>query len=347
MFFRITIFFAHVLFLTTLHAQEVQEKYDFQEYIDTKQKNISQDVNTLFNYIDKSLGGMFSDSLSDSTCNDLEDRLDKAFYSGNENAIDEFFQNEKFLNETNKTFIRLRLSTLLQSKESTRYNYKIRAHIPLSRTKKNFNLFIDNIKDSYIDETNPEDDIENLPDIGVNYFSPEYHGIKSRYSIGTSGLNLYARARYSKVFNTGKWTIEPIQEFKFSIKDDWRETSIVYFDRKLKDTSMLRFGLRRQSQSHIDGMDYSLSSTYYHTIKGKSGLSLSQSFSGNTKYKVDEYDTPYSGINDYSTTLNWRKSVWRKWFSYEVQPGVSFHRQYDYKANYMIRLNLDFYFGNI
>ena len=52
-------------------------------------------------------------------------------------------------------------------------------------------------------------------------------------------------------------------------------------------------------------------------------------------------------LGNYQTTVGWRQSIWRKWFIYELQPAISFHRQYDYEPNYMLRLNLNFYFGNI
>lgn len=94
-------------------------------------------------------------------------------------------------------------------------------------------------------------------------------------------------------------------------------------------------------------MDYRLSFTYFYTPSKTTGLSLTQSFWGNTKYVCDIEPEPYGDISDYVTTLSWRQSVWRKWFAYEVQPGISFHRQYDYEANYILRLNLDFYFGSL
>jgi hypothetical protein len=94
-------------------------------------------------------------------------------------------------------------------------------------------------------------------------------------------------------------------------------------------------------------MDYGLGFTYYHTAKKNSGLSLSQSFWGNTKYRTVDKPESFSGISNYTTAVTWRKSIWRKWFVYEVQPAVSFHRQYDYEPNYTLQFNIELYFGNI
>lgn len=325
----------------------------FQEYIDEKQKNISQKVIKVFRGVDEWIGNWFINSDNNITCEEKERRLDNALFEEKENSIDKFFKSDKYIDETEKTFLRIRLFSFLQSKDSTSFDYKIRARIPLSRTKKNFNLFIENIEDDYFG--NDSDDTDKTPDIGVNYFSPEYNKIKSKYSIGTRGFNPYALARYSRAFKAGKWKIEPTQQFKYSIKYDLGEETNIYFDRELKESSLFRLTLHRKTQAHVDGFDYRVAFSYYYTPKKDTGLNLTQSFWGNSKYRYTLDDTTdpitlsesYSGISDYRTTISWRQSIWREWFAYEVQPGVSFHRQYDYEPNYMLRLNLDFYFGNI
>jgi hypothetical protein len=99
-------------------------------------------------------------------------------------------------------------------------------------------------------------------------------------------------------------------------------------------------------------MDYALSAQYFRSTKKDTGFGFSQSFYGNTEYEyTTEKGVPspkikkYGGIHDYVTTVTWRANIWRKWFYYEVQPSVSFHKQYDYEPNYRIRFFLDFYFG--
>ncbi|MCK4973755.1 MAG: hypothetical protein KAR81_00760, partial [Sulfurimonas sp.] len=129
----------------------------------------------------------------------------------------------------------------------------------------------------------------------------------------------------------------------------------IYFDRALEKFSLFRTTLHRKTKASYSGMDYRVAFSYYYTPKKKTGLSLTQSFWGNTKYRYTIDGTtdpatlsePYGGISNYVTAFAWRQSIWRKWFAYELQPAISFHRQYDYEPNYMLRLNLEVYFGNI
>ncbi|MCW8953602.1 MAG: hypothetical protein OQK48_01525 [Sulfurimonas sp.] len=317
----------------------------FEEYIDEKQKKISEKVVDWSYNIDNGLSRWIYNADDEAYCEEQEKILNERFFEDSDISVDDFFKNEKFIEETEKRFVRVRFGADFQSKESTDFNYKIRVQIPLSKTKKNIKLFFDNVERDYF--TGDASDEEKTPDVGLSYFSPDYYKLKSKYSIGTSGLNGYLRARYSRAYLSGKWKIEPTQQFKYSIDDGWQEETNVYFDRALEESSLFRTTLHRKTRAHVDGMDYSLGFSYFFIQSKKSGLSLSQSFWGNTKYRTLDKPESYSGISNYSTTVGWRQSIWRKWFAYEIQPGVSFHRQYDYEPNYILKFYVDFYFGNI
>lgn len=332
-----------VLLSFSANADTNTSANSFEDYIDEKQKIFSKKVLDWSENIDKGLSRWLNKSDNNSKKCETEECIAK------ENEIDTFFKNDKFINETQKTFLNIRLGTLLESKEPTSYYYKIKAQLPLSRTKKNIKLFIDTVKENYFDTE--EDD---TPGIGINYFAKEFHGIDSRYSIGIRGLSAYTRARYSRDFEITKWLIRPTQQFQYSTRYDLSEETNIYFDRALEDFSLFRFTLHRKTQSHVDGFNYAASFSYFYTPTKTKGLSLSQSFWGNSKYKYIIDDTtlpiilskPYAGISNYTTTLSWRQNIWRKWFVYEIQPAISFHRKYEYEPNYMLRFYIDFYFGD-
>ena len=336
----------YLLLTVGVSADTNSSNTSFQDYIDEKQKIISQKVVDWSYSIDNGLSRWIYNADDKVYCDEQKKILDEYFFEENENSIDEFFKNEKFLDETEKRFVRVQFGAIFQSKESTEHMFKIRVQIPLSKTKKNIQLFIDNTEQDYFTDE-ASDNTKKAPDIGVSYSSLEYYGIKSKYSIVTNDLNVYIQARYSKAFKTSKWKIEPTQQFKYLIKDGWQEETNLYFDRTLEKSSLFRTTLNRRTRAHVDGMDYSLSFSYYRTAKRNTGLSLAQSFLGNTKFKTVDKPVSYSGISNYSTTVSWRQSIWRKWFIYEVQPAISFHRLYDYEPNYILRLNLEFYFGHI
>jgi len=269
-------------------------------------------------------------------------------------VVDSFFQNNKYLNETEETFIRVRVDSNFQSKESNDLNLRVSAQIPFSKSKKSFKIFVDDITldnaKNILKDNSEEDRL--TPDIGVHYFAPETYGINSRYSLGLSGIDPFVSARYNVSTRTDEWLIDLVQFFKYSTDDEFEEDTDIYFDKQFKESSLFRIQLHRNTQTNVDGMNYGLAFQYYWTPKKDAGLKLSQSFWGNTKYQyiVDGNVKPpqtenYSGINNYVTSVSWRENIWRKWFYYEVRPGVNFQKQYDYEPNYTLRLIFDFYFG--
>jgi hypothetical protein len=343
---RLTTIFFYITLTLNAAQDNNQSGQTFPEYIDEKQKNFSKSVTNLFDSVDSGISGWMEDSDENMTCDDMSSALDKEFFQ-DQNSIDAFFKSDKYIDETETSYLRIRLGSVFQSKEPTELNYKIRAQIPLSRTKKNFQLFIDDVEENYFETAIPVDTTKKSTEVGVNYTAPMYEDIKSKYSVGISSLVTYVKARYSKDFKLEKWLIQPTQQFKYSLESDWSEETNIYFDRTLRENSIFRTTLHRKTQAHVDGFNYAVAFSHYLTLSKRKGFSISQQFWGNSKYVCDEHPEQYNGISDYSTIASWRQNIFRKWITYEVQPGVSFHRQYDYDPNYMLKFYVDFYFGNI
>lgn len=334
------------LFVVFAQAEDNTTNQTMEEYIDEKQKVFSKKVVNFFDSVDQSISQLAKPEET-MTCDELEEQLNNDFFK-EQGSIDAFFKSDKFIDETEASFVRLRLGSIFQTKESADFSYKIRAQIPLSRTKKSFQLFIDDVEKNYFQSTAPVETTKSTnTEVGVRYLAPDYKDIKSKYSIGMSSLVGYARARYSKEFKFENWLIVPTQQFKYSLESDWSEETNIYFDRALEENSIFRTTLHRKTQAHIDGFDYALGLSYYLTLSNRKGFSFTQQFWGNSKYVCDEHPSRYDGISDYSSFLSWRQNIFRKWITYEVQPGISFHRQYDYEPNFVLRFYVDFYFGNI
>ena len=313
-------------------------------YIDNFHDTMSDSVFSLSKSIDKVLSNDYSDYNTSADIYDIDENSD---------SMDAFFKTDKYLDETEKTFLRVNFNTLFQTKGSNDFGYSVKARLPLSRTKQNYNLFIDDLTSD-----NPNSEITNQSannsktSVGVNYFAAKTYGISSKYSIGVRGFHPFIRARYNLDYTLGSWDIEPVQTFKYSSNNKFEEETSIYFDKKIADLNLLRFVMYRHTQEKVPGMDYAFSAQYFHPLPHHIALSISQSVSGNTKYEDITYypnntytSTTYGGINNYATSLNIRQNVWKKWFFYEVAPGLNFHKQYDYKVNYSILFSIDMYFG--
>lgn len=280
----------------------------------------------------------------------FEHSEDNATLISEEKSVDSFFQSKKFTAETDESYISIRLDSFLQSKEQNQFNARINAQIPLVRSQKKLNFFVKNITQDVTNNLDPRtpNDTQYSPDspeVGINYFAPLFYKISSKYLIGTRGLDPFVQARYNTIFKTGEWNIEPVQTFRYSLNEKFEEQTNLYFDKTLGKLSLFRIVLNRKTTTYLEGMDYEIAMRYYYSPKKNTGLNLSQSFSGNTEYKYQ--NKKFTHINNYATSISWRKNVLREWFFYQITPGINFHKQYDYQANYTLIFLFDIYFGKI
>ncbi|MBA1421276.1 MAG: hypothetical protein FAF03_10670 [Epsilonproteobacteria bacterium] len=318
-------------------------------YIDDTHSIISKKVVDLSNEIDTTLSSWLGHSDSNTTNKTIAKKKKKERLT-----VDAFFQSNKYFNETDNTFIRVRTDSILQTRESNKLNLRVSAQIPFNKSRQNFQFFVNdlNLENTANILQNEDVDQNAYPNIGMHYFAPVSYGITSRYSLGFQGITPFVRARYSKIFRANEWNIEPAQIFRYSSDNIFEEETNIYIDKEFSELSLLRIQLHRQTKTDIKGMDYALAVEYYWSPQEKTGLRVSQGFYGNTKYPyiVDKNIDPpvtdtFGGINNYATSFSWRQNIWRDWFYYEVTPSVNFHKDHEYQANYAVRFFLDFYFG--
>lgn len=258
-------------------------------------------------------------------------------------SVDSFFQNERYLNETRDTYVRLRIRNDFYSRESNKMNVRLSARLPFNKCKKQWNIFIE---DARSDKNEIKKTDSSTGGIGVSYYKKEKFGIDSSYSLGLQGGSPYLRGRFRLPMTFGTWEIEPVQTFKYSTKYYFEEETNIYFDKFFDKNNLFRIHLNRKSASTLNGVDYGLTLQYFLNLDKDGKIELTQSFFGNTFYNnFYEFDKSYNGINNYVSSVSWRQSIWRDWFYYEIKPSVNFHKDHNYKPSYFIRFNFDFYFG--
>ena len=318
-------------------------------YIDNTHTTISKQMHKFSAFIDSTLYDWI-ENIEDTT-NDIENK---------EMSMDVFFKNEKYIDYTDDAFVRLRLNSYFQSKGDNDYTYALKAHLPLSRSKKKLNLFV---KSTFKDDDETDKEVYNLSnnpndknpstEVGINYFSASTYNVKPKFSAGIRRLDPFVRARFKMKFEAGKWNIELSQLFKYTLEDKFSEKTKLYFDRKLEDLKLFRIVLHRDTADEDIGMDYGIGFHYYISRKKKSAIRISQTFNGNTEYRYKVGDSTdltktkkYQGINNYTTSLSWRENILKDWIFYEVTPSANFYKNHALKENYSLSFLLEFYFGD-
>jgi len=278
--------------------------------------------------------------------------------SGETESADEFFLTRKFLEERDRSFVRVSYAQKYNSLEPDPNTFTVRARLSLGRSKKRMKLFIEDFNEDSAKNigTSGEDD---SPSIGLDFFSKKRFGIRPKYSIGFRGIDPFVRARFSYQTNFGRWKFEPVQTFsetfdtRDSFKDTFNETTEFYLDTPTSEATLLRFVLDRSTKSRLDGMGYDGFVQWFWSPREHAGLSLSLGFNGSTKYEntVVYTDPPLikkeNRVYNYLFSIRWRENIWKKWLFYEITPGVNYHETHDYRPNYNINLRIDLFFGHV
>ena len=128
------------LFMFLLFIDCSAENNNTYSYIDDAHKEVSQTILDSSGYIDRSLSNWIGDvkSFVYQEENDQKSSLDKDV-----NAVDSFFKNEKFMDDTDKSFIRIRATSHIQSLGKDQNDVGVKARLSLNKTKKNIRLFIE------------------------------------------------------------------------------------------------------------------------------------------------------------------------------------------------------------
>lgn len=265
--------------------------------------------------------------------------------------IDEFYKDENYLDTINRSFVLVRGGYDYDKRGDSSLFYNVKARIKLPETQGKLQLYIsentrDNTKLSYAQHASTNSGI------GLKYYMPAlFEHLYTNASVGISHIdNPYAKARIEYPFFQRNWLFKPVENFKFSLENEFEEWTDLYFDRKLSDSEMVRLLLQRSTKSNVRGMDYLAQFSYMNTLKNQIGFNHYIAMSGRIKDLIGtEYGngtTPQEGIYEYSAGTIWRQKVLGNYLFYQIQPIVTFHEQYNFKPDYIFRFSLDFYFGN-
>lgn len=324
------------------HAQENIIAED-ELYIDFIYKATSTNVKSISEYIDITLIDIANYmSGEDNKTIATQDDTIKSNEIKREKYADKFFLSNKYIGTTDEPFLRMTPEVIVNSisKFDDDIRLKINLHLPLSRSKKRFKLFIENLNDDK-DKSNPE--------IGVSYFSPLYYNIKSKYSLGIHEIDPFIRARYSTEFYFAYWDSELIQIFKYYVNDGFKEKTQIYFDTSFANLSLFRLFAERGTEDEISGMFYSSGVVMFWQPSYSRGLTLNNKVFGATKYRYTKTTKiqETSGVHNYLSSLKYRQNIFRKWLFYEIETGVNFSIVNDYEPNYSLRLSLDIFYADI
>jgi len=269
----------------------------------------------------------------------------------NNPEIDAFFLRRKLLEERDRSYVRVSFLQTVNSLQEDDFNFNIKARVHLTRSRKRLKLFIENFNEDSAKNigTNNQD---NAPSIGLEKSSKTFFGIRPRYSIGFRGIDPFVRARYTFENDIGRWQFKPVQSFQYSLKDEFSEVTEIFLDTPTGKQSLLSFVVDRGTNTNNPGMHYDGFIQWFYTPRQYAGFSTVLGANGSTKYQNTIQDNPLvisseNRVFNYLFRVGWRENIWKKWFFYEIGPGVNYHEANHYRPNYNISFRIDLFFGHI
>lgn len=263
--------------------------------------------------------------------------------------FDDFFKDENYLDIKNKSFVKVQGGYLYDKRgDSALYN-KISARIKLPKTQEKLQIFIgdDAQEGGVVSQARHAATNEG---IGIKYYLPLYGRLFSNASLGLSGIdNPYVKTHLEYPILMGRWLFKANQNFKYSAETEFDEWTDLYFDRKLSDKELIRVLFQRSTNNRIKGMDYLNQVSYMNMLNNGVGYSYYIAANGRTKDLSDTtYENgfhPQEGVYNYSVGVVWRQQLVKEYLFYQIEPILSYHEQYDYRPNYLLRCTIDLYFG--
>jgi hypothetical protein len=262
--------------------------------------------------------------------------------------FNDYFVDDTSFDPTNKSYIRLLGSYGIGSRSDNVSFADIRAKVMLPRSKHRLQLFIGEETKSG-DELSTISAVEEHSGIGLRYLRDFFsETLRVSTSVGFSSIdNPYVRLRIGSPLVGGQWLLQPMQTLRYSNKDEFQEWTSLLISYNLINHGAFQWLLQRSTHSGVSGMEYLTEVSYQEINRHRIGIKPYMALFGRTS-EVEAYDNGVradDGVYEYVVGVLWKRPVLRDYIFYELHPGVSFHEQFDYKADYRLQLTLELFIG--
>ncbi len=276
--------------------------------------------------------------------------------AGMSDYFSSFFRDETFFNSYNRSYFRLRSGLDWRNREVDRWITQINFNLNLPYTQDALDLIIgEEIEDDLDDKRHNPKAAD--PSVGVRLRLPRFFdALETNFVVGVRGIDVFARGYMRYIINLGDWRIYPAQTVEQGFIETMTrgrlfEETRFFFDRRVSKAEMVRFLLRRSSDTDRHGQLYAGSISYFNSFgRHSAGVQTYISLSGDTHYFINHptyvpKGHEHTGIDTYRTGVIWKAQLWRSWLFYEIEPAVEWDRVYHYGVQYLFLANLEFWFG--
>lgn len=246
--------------------------------------------------------------------------------------------------------IRVTPRIIITDRSATAYKLDFSAHLRLSDISDRLRLYAD----SYDTDYDTMEDIFSAryrqvlerersegATAGLTYFFTDR--MKRQLSLST-GLRfrpepspkIRLRGRFRKSFDV--WHADFSESGFWNEKDGFGERTEVSFERSSGDIHRVRLHSSVVWSELSHGVDWGQFASYYARFSSRRSAAV--------KLGVRGYTRPSTVVDQYLVRLSYRKRVHRDWLFLEIEPGLDFFREDNYKTTPLINIKLEILIGS-
>lgn len=258
--------------------------------------------------------------------------------------LDTFFSNDRAYEELQDSHISLYILQTNIDKEKPGYRAQLKAKLVLPKTQKKFKLLIESQEeDEDSQQANLTDVLQSQEQtLGLRFIEEEAKHWRIQTDLGLrfkSGIDTLARLRLRRLITKETWVYRISETLYWYRIDGAGETTRLDIDHPLTKNLLFRStsqAIWLNKNSYFDlGQDFVL----FQKLNKRKAISYQTGMRGITE--------PHTHKTNSFVSIRYREQIHRNWLFLEVNPGVNYPEDNDYKPLKYIIFKLEAVFGSL
>lgn len=263
--------------------------------------------------------------------------------------LDQFFADENYEAEANKSLLRIRLDSFSELYEGTQVDGKVRLHLvlPALRDRVRFEILSPGETDDLEGDSatagsqSQPGAVEDKTTAAISYFVKMVKDQSFIVRLGTTfdgyTPNPYVGARFRQLWELNEdWNFRFTQRVRFYSIDGLESRTSFDFERALEEDMLFR--------TSIDGTWLQEDPDYFYNV----GFALFRPLDEKSAVEyqlVNSFMTDPHRLDRITARIRHRQKIWRDWLLFEMAPQVSFPDEHEFKPVPGILFRLEATFG--
>lgn len=229
--------------------------------------------------------------------------------------LDSFLANDRSLEEDVGNRLRLRLITRVDEDRSVTFKQRVSLHMELPKLTKRLMLVMEELGEGdKLGDIKKEENIEDL-DAVFRLLLHEKENERLALETGMSFKpepNPLVRIRYRYHLALGQWNFRPTQWVYWKRDEGFGEKTRFDLEKHMFNEDLLRFTEEVVYSEESSGVEFLTVAGYMHVLSEISACGLF--------FNIESHTRPYWEVTNYSLNFTYRRSIYKKWLFFQIEP---------------------------